>query len=78
MNVWPRSVGNIVVRTYRPHLRICWQIRTGQEHAPCCAINVTIPHAAGSMDEESLLWTLEKISRLVSHSGNPAPRPTTA
>jgi len=26
----------------------------------------------GSAQEESLLWTLEEISRLVSHSGNPA------
>jgi len=24
------------------------------------------------MDEESLLWPLEEISRLVSHSGNPS------
>ena len=33
---------------------------------------MTIPHLSGPLDEESLLWTLEEISRLVSHSGNPA------
>ena len=33
---------------------------------------MTIPQPSDSRYEESLLWTLEEISRLVSHSGNPA------
>src|SRR6188508_53785 len=72
MNVWLESLGDIVVRARCLHRPVCGQIRAGPEHASCCAISVTIPHTAGSMDEESLLWTLEEISRLVSHSGNPS------
>jgi starch phosphorylase len=33
---------------------------------------VTTPRRSDSTEEESLLWTLEEISRLVSHSGSPA------
>jgi starch phosphorylase len=33
---------------------------------------VTTPRPPGLSEEASLLWTLEEISRLVSHSGNPA------
>src|SRR5712691_4161805 len=44
----------------------------GWEQASCSAISVTTPRRSPSSEEESLLWTLEEISRLVSHSGNPA------
>src|SRR5580765_771511 len=48
------------------------QNRVDGEHASCSAISVTTPRRSAASEEESLLWTLEEISRLVSHSGNPA------
>jgi hypothetical protein len=44
--------------------------RTPTEHASCFALGVTTSRSTAQ--EASLLWTLEEISRLVSHSGNPA------
>src|SRR5258706_6871305 len=72
MNVGTKCVTDVVVHRAPGIRRNSRRNHTGRQHGSCWAPDVTLPSRSSTNHEASLLWTLEEISHLVSHSGNPA------
>src|SRR5258706_3640979 len=72
MNVGTKCVTDVVVHRAPGIRRNSRRNHTGRQHGSCWAPDVTLPSRSSTNHEASLLWTLEEISRLVSHSGSPA------